>query len=179
MTRPTLTPKQQDPLERQLRGTPDARVYRRTWAVLEYHRGRPVAQIAQMLRVTRQSVYNWLDAYAQQEDPEALVEVPRPGRPPVWTDERRAVLRALMKTTPDQLGAFAVNWTVPLLQDYLEQETGQRVCDDTIRQELRRQEYVWKRPRYVLDPDPEGEKKTLDPASRAESGSREQGAGGG
>ena len=167
MDRLTLTPQQRHRLERQAHETRDARVYQRTVAVLEYSRGRPIAQIAEALGVTRQSVYNWLNAYVQQRDPKALVEDPRPGRPRVWTAERQILLRTLMGTTPDRLGALAVNWTVPLLQDYLEQEIGERFSADTIRRELRRQDYVWKRPRYVLEPDPEQEKKTLDPSLSA------------
>jgi Winged helix-turn helix len=57
------------------------------------------------------------------------------------------------------MGYFAVNWTVPLLQEQLEHGTGERLSDDTIRRELRRMGYAWKRSRYVLDPDPEEEKK--------------------
>jgi transposase len=165
MKRRSLTSEQQRQLEHQLQETLDARVYRRTLAVLEYSRGRPLSQIAQMLGVTRQSIYNWLEVYEQRNDPKALEEAPRPGRPRVWTQERQEVLRTLMETSPDQLGAFAVNWTVPLLQNYLEQATGERIGEDTIRGELRRQRYVWKRPRYVLEPDPQKEKKTLDPSS--------------
>lgn len=166
-------------LERQLHDTPDARTYRRTLALLEYSRGQPIARIAETLGVTRQSVYNWLAAYAESLDPEALIEHPRSGRPRVWTDERKEVLRALMGTSPDRLGAAAVNWTVPLLQGFLEQATGERFSQNTIRRELRRQDYVWKRPRYVLEPDPEREKKTVDCSSRAAAGLGERGAGGG
>ena len=174
MDRLTLTPQQRRRLERQAHETVDTHVYQRTVAVLDYSRGRSVAQIAETLGVTRQSVYNWLNAYTEQHDPAALVGEPRPGRPRVWTEARQALLRTLMATTPDRLGAPAVNWTVPLLQDYLEQEIGERFSDDTIRRELRRQEYVWKRPRYVLEPDPEEEKKTLDPSMSARTERGEQ-----
>jgi transposase len=49
-----------------------------------------------------------------------------------------------------------------LLQEELEQGTGIAFSEDAIRDELHRLGYVWKRPRYVLDPDPEVEKKTTD-----------------
>jgi transposase len=74
----------------------------------------------------------------------------------------RALLPTLLGQTPDQLGYFAVNWTVPLLQEQIEHGTGQRLSEDTIRRELDRLGYAWKRGRYVLDPDPEREKKTAD-----------------
>jgi transposase len=150
-------------LQRQLKQTQDARVYRRTLALLDYSRGEPISHIAGRLGVTRQSVYNWIAAYAEASDPWSLVDDQRPGRPSLWTDEMRAMLQALLEQRPDQLGYFAVNWTVPLFQDALAAYTGRRPSADTIRRELDRLGYVWKRSRDVLDPDPDGEKKTPDP----------------
>jgi hypothetical protein len=48
---------------------------------------------------------------------------------------------------------------VPILQDYLEGAGGRRLSEDTIRRQQRRLDYVWKRSRYVLPPDPQREKK--------------------
>jgi transposase len=131
-------------------------------AVLEYNRGCPIADIAQQLGVTRQSVYNWVDAYTQDHEPAALHDSERSGRPSLWTKDLRRQLRTLLGQTPDQLGYFAVNWTAPLLQEQLERSTGRWLSEDTIRRELERLDYVWKRSRYALDADPEREKKTLD-----------------
>jgi transposase len=171
MTSVKLTRWQRLRLQRQLTDTRDARVYRRTLAVLEASRGEPIARIAQTLGVTRQSVYNWIEAYAGASDPGALCDEDRPGRPSLWTDDLRARLGNLFEQSPDQLGYFAVNWTVPLLQEQLERETEQRLADDTIRRELDRLGYVWKRGRYVLDPDPQREKKTADsPAGPGDPG---------
>jgi len=75
------------------------------------------------------------------------------------------LLRSLLQTSPDRLGYFAVNWTVPLLQEQIERKTGLRLSEDTIRRELQRQHYVWKRYRYVLEPDPDLEKKTQNQAA--------------
>lgn len=58
MSRLKLTHWQRRRLRRQLDTTTDARTYRRTLAVLELDRGRPVADIAAMLGVTRQRVQN-------------------------------------------------------------------------------------------------------------------------
>ena len=70
--------------------------------------------------------------------------------------------------SPDQLGYPAVNWTIPLLQEQLGRCTGQWPSEDTLRRQLHRLDYVWKRPRYVLDPDPELEKKkTASQANQA------------
>ena len=152
--------RQQRQLERQLAETTDARVYRRTLAVLEVGRGMPLAEVARTLGVTRQSIYNWIDTFLSTGDAQSLQDDPRAGRPSVWDEHRAWWLRALMDTSPTDWGYFAGSWTVPLLQEHVAQYLGERVSADTVRRELCRLGYVWKRSRYVLQPDPEKEKKT-------------------
>ena len=165
MDRVRLTAWQRRRLQRQLHTAHDARLYRRTLAVLEVSRGKPVAEVAQALGVTPRSVYHWIDAYTQARDPEALADDVRSGRPSLWEPPQRELLHELLGRSPQQLGYAAVDWTVPLLQEHLEHCTGRRFSDETLRRELRRQRYVWKRSRYVLDPDPELEKKKAPAAA--------------
>jgi len=155
-----LTWWQRQRLGKQLKEARDAHLYRRTLAVLEVGRGRSIAQVAHALSVTRQSVYNWISHYAQAHDPHVLRDEPRPGRPNFWTEDHQALLRWLMEHTPDEFGYFAVNWTVPLLQEEWKHGTGLPLSDDTVRRGLQGLGYVWKRGRYELEPDPELEKKT-------------------
>jgi transposase len=130
---------------------------------LEYSHGCSAAQVARLLRVTRQSVYNWIDASAQDHAPAALSDAERSGRPRWGTPQRRKRCRTPLGLTPDQLGSCAVSWAVPLLQEEMERGTDRRLSADTIHRELARLGSVRKRGRYVLDPDPEEGKKT--PAS--------------
>lgn len=162
MERLELTSWQRRQLEDQLRNCETARLFRRVLAVLETSRGRSVAAIAESLGVTRQSVYNWVDAYRQSYDPKVLREGRHSGRPSIWDEESEGVLRCLMKRRPDECGYYAVNWTAPLLREQLECTTEQPFSEDVIRQELRHLGYVWKRGRYELLPDPELEKKTAN-----------------
>lgn len=155
-----LTAQQRKRLELTLHRTCDARVYRRALAILEVSRGLPVEDVARMLGVSRQSVYNWLAQYDSAECPASLVDQPRSGRPRLWTEQRQAWLNDLMRLRPDVRGYFANAWTVPLLQEELWHCTGREVSQDTIRRGLYGLGYVWKRSRYVLLPDPEQEKKT-------------------
>jgi transposase len=157
-----LTYWQRQGLQRQLRQASEARVYRRLLALLLLDRGDSPAQVAETLGVARRTVYYWLAAYTRAYNPADLDDAPGAGRPTLWTDHARALLRELLATTPDCRGYYAGNWTVPLLQEELEQGTGIAFSEDAIRDELHRLGYVWKRPRYVLDPDPEVEKKTTD-----------------
>jgi transposase len=165
MSQLKLTPWQRRRLSQQLKATSDARTYRRTLALLELDRGRSAADIAAMLGVTRQSVHNWAADFACEPDPTVLRDAPRSGRPPFLDEGPEGVLPSLMDRSPGDFGYPHADWTVPLLQQELERGLGLRPADETVRRWLRRLGYVWKRPRYVLDPDPEREKKTADPAS--------------
>jgi transposase len=164
-----LTTWQRRQLRRQLTTARDARLYRRTLAVLEFDRGRCVADLAEMLGVARQSIYNWVAAYTMAHDPTVLADAERSGRPPLLTEDIEGRLRQLLDCSPQDLDYPATTWTVPLLQEQLQRETGQRPSDDTIRRKLHRLDYVWKRPRYVLDPDPKlrGKKETPLPTDQA------------
>src|SRR4051812_46243658 len=164
-------------LRQQLRTARDARTYRRTLAVLELDRGRSAADIADMLGVTRQSVHNWAAAYTLDRDPSALADDERAGRPRLLTEDAEALLRSLLGRSPQDPGHQATSWTVPLLQHELERGTGGRPSDDTVRRGLARLGYAWKRPRYVLAPDPEREKKTADPAANPRPAVPQRGPG--
>lgn len=167
MSSERFTPAQMQQLEDQLIQTNDVRLYRRTLALLMWGHGSSVTEIATLLQVRRQSVYNWLAAYTSSSDPAHLRDAARSGRPPRWTSQTEALLDSTLAAPPDQLGYLAVNWTVALLQDHLERACHLRFSDDTIRRALHRLGYAWKRYRYVLSPDPDLEKKTPHSCSTA------------
>src|SRR5437870_5640821 len=146
MSRLNLTSWQRQRLRRQLAETPDARVYRRTLAVLEFDFGRPAADIARMLGVARQTVYEWVAAYTEVRQPAVLQDEQGRGRHPLLDEDDEHLLEALLGASPQDLGYPDASWTVPLLQEALEIGTGRRLSDDTIRRALRRLDYVWKRP---------------------------------
>jgi transposase len=131
-------------------------------AVLEVAEGKSVCEVARLLDVSAQSIYNWIGRYCQQGNVVALANNYGVGRPSVWTEERSGLLETLMQSSPQTWGYFAVDWTVPLLQEQIVHSTGQQFAEDTIRRELHRLGYVWKRGRYTLLPDPELEKKTAN-----------------
>jgi transposase len=165
----TLTIWQRRRLQRQLHETHDARVYRRTLAVLEVSQGEPVSAVARRLQVTPRVVYYWLGAYAQNHAPDALRDEERSGRPRLLAEKHKTHLLEFLQHSPQEFGYFATQWTVPLLRTHLTRSTGLCLSEDTLRRELHRLDYVWKRPRYVLDPDPQlrGKKKTYLPADSA------------
>src|SRR4051794_27657203 len=176
MIRFKLTYWQRRRLLGQLRMTTEVRTYRRTLAVLELDRGRSAAEVAEMLGVTRQSVYNWAATFGQAHAPESRADDPRSGRPRLLTEPTEGLLRSLMKQSPQEHDYPDTDWTAPLLQQELARGTGSLPSDDTVRRALRRLGYVWKRPRYVLDPDPEREKKTPHPTADPRPAAAQRGA---
>lgn len=170
MSRVHLSARQRRHLEQQLRTTRTARLYRRTLAMVEIAQGRPLTHIARSLGVNRRSLYHWQQRYMAQHDPAALCDHKGSGRPSVWTPQLRALLEKSLEQKPDQWGYQASEWTVPLLIEHLATQSGQRVSDATLRRQLRRMGYVWKRPRYVLQPDPAREKKARPSPAAAAAG---------
>ena len=179
MDRFALNARQREEVEGALVHCHDVRLYRRLLALLEVDQGRPVAQVARSLMVSRQSVYGWLQAYRTCACPAALAEQPRPGRPSWWDDDLRELLREWLAQSPDAHGYLATTWTVPLLQEHLRHVRGQSFGKNTLRRELHALGYSWKRSRYVLEPDPErGEKDRPDTPLLGAAGAPERGVGG-
>ena len=179
MSQLTLTSWQRRRLRRQLAEAQDARLFRRTLAVLEFDRGRTAADIASMLGVARQSVYNWVQAYAQALDPASLRDRVGSGRRRLLGEDHEHLLESLLAVSPQEVGYPHVGWTVPMLQEAVHVATGLRVSDDTLRRALHRLDYVWKRPRYDLLPDPQREKKTPDTPANPSAAQAERRAGAG
>jgi transposase len=176
MSKLELTHYERRKLQQQLHETTNARLFRRVLAVLQIDQGKTVSEVARLLQVSEQSIYNWIDRFRADRPAAQLMDQPRSGRPTLWTEERQACLRALLDATPEQCGYFANDWTVPLLREQLRHGTGQDFADDTLRRELHRLGYVWKRGRYRLDADPELGKKTVDSPPRTESAAPERAA---
>jgi transposase len=177
MSRLNLTPWQRRRLRRQLTQARDARLFRKTLAVLEFDHGRSAADIARMLGVTRETVYAWIAIYTQDHDPTALEDLPGRGRHPSLEEDQEHFLEALLASSPQDHGYPHTTWTLPLLQELLEIATGLRVSQETLRRALHRMDYLRKRPRYGLEPDPEREKKTADPPADPGAAAAERGAG--
>jgi transposase len=137
-------------LERQLKEAPTIRIYRRTLALLEITDGKPVAEVAQLLRMSRQAVYRWVELYTESHDPNSLIDRRRAGRPSFWSDERQTILTDTLAQSPDALGYLAVNWSVPLLREHIENESGSKPSAATVSRQLHKLGYVWKTPRHAL-----------------------------
>ena len=149
-----LTPQQRSRLRHLRDTTHDAGRLRRRLALLQLDQGLSVADVAEELGVTRQSVYNWLGRYLDAPTPLALSDRRGYGHLTAWDEDLRAAMRSSLEQAPAHWGYRDLEWTVPLLQEHLARWDGRCWSDTTLRRQLHRLGYVWKRPRYVLQPDP-------------------------
>jgi transposase len=123
--------------------------------------GNTVAEVSRWFDVSRQTLYNWMERLARSGfSPNSLALSPRPGRPPQWQPRFDAVLASALAQSPLELGFKSRQWTVRLLQGHLLLSLGQNFSPDTLRRQVRRLGYSWKRPRIVLASDPDREKKS-------------------
>ena len=149
-----LTPRQREHLLQALRQATEARLYRRLLALVQIDRGKPVAQVAEELMVSRMTVHRWLRRYLRCRDPWGLVERAGRGRPRLWTPQLESLLEQALRASPTELGYRGARWTLPLLQAHLLQQGGPRLSVWTLRRQLQRLGLVDQRPRLQLPTDP-------------------------
>ena len=90
-----------------------AKVFRRATALLELSRGKSLAEVAQTLAVTYQTVAAWRDGY-HDRGLDALHDQARSGRPIRIDGAQRAKITALACSTPPEGRA---RWSLRLLAD--------------------------------------------------------------
>ena len=135
-----------------MRQTRDARHCRRLQAVLLVAEGKPVGEVAALLKASRRWVTKTLACYRQRRCPGDLAEKPRAGRPPLAPALSRDLLTVALEADPLVFGYAASGWTAPLLAAHLREFFGAStaVSARTLRRRLHAAGLAWKRPRYVF-----------------------------
>lgn len=80
--------------------------------ILECDWGESVSDIAQLLGVSRQSIYNWIER--DRDDVAELNDVQRSGRLAHVGEVFATLLRTLLILPPERFGYLATYWTIPL-----------------------------------------------------------------
>ena len=137
---------------------PSAKELCRAQAVLWLAEGETVEQVAELLHVSRQTVYNWVDRFEQRQGLDLhsrFADGPRKGRPPSALGIIDPLIAEVIDTDPRKLGYHSTVWTAPLLREYLEQVHGVAVSRKSVSLAIARLRVRWKRPRYQLSRRPE------------------------
>jgi transposase len=147
-------------LDELYRSTKDVRLKTRAQMILLAAEQKLMAhQIAAIVRGDEQTVRRWMKRYVA-EGIEGLKDQPRPGAEAKVTTEYEEKMLAAVRRRPRSLGLSFSLWTLQRLVDYLAEETGIRVSDETVRLHLAAHDIVLSRPQHkISSPDPEYEVK--------------------
>jgi transposase len=148
-----LTDRLRGELEGLVARTPLAKEQARALALLWLADGRPVAEVAELLRVSRQSVYNWVDRFERRDGQDLrdrLLDAPRSGRPATASGVIDPLIAQVIDTDPRELGYRSTNWTAGLLVRYLKRSHGIDVSRRSVGLAIDRLGIRWKRPRHQL-----------------------------
>lgn len=127
----------------------DARLIKRTLAVLWLLKGRRVSAVAEGLLVARSSIYRWARWFDEGGITELLRS--RGGRAPSRvTDSLLDKLEELLTETPREFGYLRTTWSSELLACALRDVHGLVIHPSTIRRALRRTDFRWRRARPTL-----------------------------
>ena len=153
---PIPTAEELEALERLYRTTKDVRLRTRAQIVLLAGEERlTAAAIARIVREDDQTVRNWLKRYLA-EGIEGLKDRPMPGAPPKVTKAYAEQLLSVVRRRPRSLEQPYSMWTLQRLADYMAEQTGIRVSDETVRKLLKEGEIVLSRPQHKINsPDPD------------------------
>jgi transposase len=158
-----LTGEEVSQLARTYRQTSNADLVRRCHAILLSSDGRPVPEIAKLLRVDQSCVHRWLDRF-EAGGIEALVTESRPGRPNRWDESYEVLLVETVRHDPRWYGLEQSLWTCQLLAGYLVEQTGIQLSAERVRVLLHRHGIRLKQPTLVVHShDPEYHPKGLGP----------------
>jgi transposase len=149
-----LSTEREAQLRQELKKNDSVPVYRRAAALLAIHQGSTVNDVARLLGVTRQTIYNWIDTYGAADKVCDLEDADRPGRPSIWTPELQATLDSALNPVSGRSGCGTPDWTVSALRAHLEADTGKRISETALRKKLELMGYMQKRHRYIVRSSP-------------------------
>jgi transposase len=130
-----------------------AKQYRRAQALQLLDDGAAASEVAELLGVSRQTVYNWSSRFQHRRSrpvAERLLDAPRDGRPATVGEIIDELLDEVLDADPRTLGYRSTVWTAELFQDYLRESFRIAASRRSVQYALRRLRIRWKRPRHTL-----------------------------
>jgi transposase len=138
-------------LTKALKRATDARLFQRVQAVLWVAQGDPISEVAELLGVSVQTVYNWLQRYLACHQVVALADAPRSGRPVTAPRMTAAHILQHLRCNPLRLGYRTTVWSVQLLAAHLSRQYHCPINPHTLRRRMKAMGLRGKRPRYFYE----------------------------
>jgi transposase len=130
-----------------------SRELRRAQALLWLGAGESAEEVAERLRVSRQTVYNWRARFSARHELEPaarLSDGERRGRPRTARGVIEPLIAGVIEQDPREFGYRSTIWTASLLVEYLADFHGAQVSLRSVGYALGREQLRWKRPRHRL-----------------------------
>lgn len=148
-----LNYKERSELEALLKSRASGEILQRAQALLLLDEEESAADVAELLRVSRQTVYNWAARFEQRAErtpTERLADAPRSGRPVTARGVIEPLIDSVIDSDPRDYGYNSTVWTADLLRGYLRDRHQEEVGLRSVGYALSRLGLRWKRPRYTL-----------------------------
>ena len=136
-------------LRRRYDETSDAETRTRYQMLLLSAKGQTSTQIAQTVLRSQDTVVRVLKRFIMG-GVEAIPRHSAPGRERTVTAAWEAELLRVIELDPHEVGQDTANWTTERLAEYLCEQTGIQVTEETVRVYLHAHDYVCKRPSWTL-----------------------------
>jgi transposase len=153
MTLVALSPEERAFLEQLMTSTPHAQALRRVQVLLWLADGESPPTVAKRLRVTRQTVYNWVSRFEHHRTGDLQQGVTtgvRSGRPRTVHGVIDPLIAQVIEGDPRTLGYRSTVWTASLLAQYLWEDHDIPVSRQSVSAAIDRLGLRWKRPRHRL-----------------------------
>jgi transposase len=128
-------------------------VVQRAKALLGLHEGLSASEIADLIDVSRQTIYNWAEAFQERRClslVEHVLDAPRSGRPGTALGIIDPLIDAIIYSDPREYGYRSTVWTALLLRRHLKDMHGIETSRKSVSRALARLGIRWKRPRPRL-----------------------------
>lgn len=138
-------------LSKAMQEVTDKRTFIRLWAVVLVAQGYRISTVAKLVNKSFQIVYQWIAAYLNSHQVEALKDASRTGRPfaaQEITDER---ISRELRRNPWKLGYQTQVWTVATLAKHLNNLYACSISSRTLYRRMKQMGLECKRPRYVYE----------------------------
>src|SRR2546427_2242285 len=149
ITLPPLDEQLQTELHQRYEEAGDAETRTRYQMIVLAQSGQTAPHIARLVLRSEDTVERVLNRFLTA----GLDAVPRrsaPGRERTVTSAWEAELVRVIELDPHELGQDTANWTTERLAEYLDQQPGVQVTQETVRVYLHAHDYVCKRPTWTL-----------------------------
>ncbi len=134
-----LAKRSRDRLAQIARSRSNARHAKRAKALLALHHGKSVQQVAEETGLSRQAIYNLQKRFAERQDKrqhERIRDAEHTGRPPKKQRLVMRVINKLLRRRPRRYGYQSEEWSVAMLHEQVQKETGVSVSRRTIRRAM-------------------------------------------